>query len=249
MDGQTNGGVFNPMNLGLFSQTYNNPVNLTDSTGLCSDSDTCQGSWSTPTKEPSADQSALGVQRQFSFGSGDYIPDPKKLEMSDFMDEDKQINDSINNGNMMRPYYDQAKQSGKPVDFTWENKRFNGDPIGATLAGNKSALLGRIAGTISGTLSVNKDGTYNVTGKVTLADKQYNWNPDYTKKDSNSGLKNFAISVYSSLRGIRNPEALGTPGYKPVPFNTMSPAYKNAGGMKIDFVSDYYFQISGANVK
>jgi len=33
MSGQTNGGVFNPKNLSLFSYTYNNPVNLVDPDG------------------------------------------------------------------------------------------------------------------------------------------------------------------------------------------------------------------------
>ena len=33
MSGQTNGGVFNPKNLGLFTYTYNNPVNLVDPDG------------------------------------------------------------------------------------------------------------------------------------------------------------------------------------------------------------------------
>jgi hypothetical protein len=33
MSGQTNGGVFNPKNLGLFSYTYNNPINLVDPDG------------------------------------------------------------------------------------------------------------------------------------------------------------------------------------------------------------------------
>lgn len=33
MDGQTNGGVFNPKNLNLFTYTYNNPVNLVDPDG------------------------------------------------------------------------------------------------------------------------------------------------------------------------------------------------------------------------
>jgi hypothetical protein len=30
MSGKTNGGVFNPKNLNLFTYTYNNPVNLVD---------------------------------------------------------------------------------------------------------------------------------------------------------------------------------------------------------------------------
>ncbi|MFT7879767.1 MAG: RHS repeat-associated core domain-containing protein [Sulfurimonas sp.] len=33
MSGQTNGGVFNPKNLGLFTYTYNSPVNLVDPDG------------------------------------------------------------------------------------------------------------------------------------------------------------------------------------------------------------------------
>jgi len=33
MSGKTNGGVFNPMNLSLFTYTYNNPVNLVDPDG------------------------------------------------------------------------------------------------------------------------------------------------------------------------------------------------------------------------
>jgi len=33
MSGQTNGGVFNPKNLSLFTYTYNNPVNLVDPDG------------------------------------------------------------------------------------------------------------------------------------------------------------------------------------------------------------------------
>jgi len=33
MNGKTNGGVFNPKNLSLFSYTYNNPVNLVDPNG------------------------------------------------------------------------------------------------------------------------------------------------------------------------------------------------------------------------
>lgn len=33
MNGQTNGGVFNPKNLNMFGYTYNNPVNLSDPDG------------------------------------------------------------------------------------------------------------------------------------------------------------------------------------------------------------------------
>ena len=33
MSGQTNGGVFNPKNLSLFTYTYNNPVNFVDPDG------------------------------------------------------------------------------------------------------------------------------------------------------------------------------------------------------------------------
>jgi len=38
MDGQTNGGVFNPRNLSLFTYTYNNPVNLVDPDGFAPES-------------------------------------------------------------------------------------------------------------------------------------------------------------------------------------------------------------------
>lgn len=143
------------------------------------------GYWGTPSGPTAAFQQAEAVQDQFNFGKGSYVVDPQIWEMEKQIDIGEQINNSIDAGGGMRPFFDQAsKKIGVAVSFMWKNKignrkahSFNSDPFDAIKT--KAWPFGRVGGQIyNGEITVCENGYYFVKGQLVLVDDNYSWIAD-----------------------------------------------------------------------
>ena len=190
LDGSPSNGVFDSKNMSLYAYTHNNPVNLTDPNGTCTNDPLCAGNWGASSASFSPNQDFEAVQDQFNFGSGPYNADPQVWQMDESVDIGTQIQTSVNNPQgAMNNVYQQGKANiGKPMPFTWNRKSFNSDPSAAL---NTAAWpFGRVSGNVAGTMTVNKDGTYLVQATLQMNSDDYSWNPD------GSGIRhNLGISI------------------------------------------------------
>jgi len=240
MSGQTNGGVFNPKNLSLFSYTYNNPVNKTDPTGKCVNDPLCDGSWGELLKKPSPNQNQDGVQDKFNFGSGTYFADPLVWEMDESIDIGTQIQTSVNDPKgAMNKVYEQAKKTGESIPFTFNGKEgkgkaFNSDPYKAFFT--KAWPFGRVSGKIEGKMTVDKKGNYAVSGTISIVPDNFSWKLDGDSDGHNTGIW---------LLGNGNLN-LGKGGYSR--WQTPSQAYMNdndKGEMPVEYIRTYQFTAHG----
>ena len=113
------------------------------------------------------------------------------------MDIGAQILASIKNSTSMREYYDAALASGEPVDFVL------GKPLGFNMNSNDAIRtnhwpIGRYSAEISGTISVNGDGSYSIQGVAKVIPDTYSWEQD------SSPWGNFGISILG--RNLNGPD-------------------------------------------
>jgi hypothetical protein len=185
------------------------------------------GGWSDPSRPASPGQhgsawdGAHAIQHAYVSGGGQtYVVDPKTMGMEGSIDIGQQIRDSINAGGYMRPIYDQAVQSGKPVAFDsagWGLRRFENknklDPDGQT--------VGRWGGAVTGVLSATPDGRWSVGGNVQpVKTGLFNYHGDATGDSLSKFLGNVEIGGAGSIPDVYNrwnPNHIGTS--MPIEFN------------------------------
>lgn len=171
-----------------YSYSHNDPINLRDPSGYCTNDELCDGEWEEADSNLHPDQTQEGLQDEFNFGSGKpYVMDPKKFKLDTSIDIGSQIHASISAGGRMAAVYQKAIESGKPVDFVFENMAFNSK--WSDQVNSSHWQIGRYSGDVSGTLSVNSDGTYSVSGTLTVRSDNFDWTPDGNGFLHNTGIK------------------------------------------------------------
>ena len=145
----------------------------------------------------SPNQSWVGVQSQFLYGSGVYFADLKAFGFEKFIDIDKQIQQSVNNENGFMDKILKTTAVGGSSRFNWEKKAFGSDYVSAFLT-SEAWPFGRVAGNVTGTINKYKDGSYLAYGTISFRDDTYSWKPDYGKLFEDSGIRIFGLALGST---------------------------------------------------
>ena len=177
--------------MNLYAYVGNDPLNATDPTGRCTNDPNCDGSFNSSTADTTGPQTNDGLQDYFNFRGNPqttdtYVADPSQYGVESQIDVGTQIQDSIASGGRARPYYDAAVENGGTGEFVMNNVAF-GQAL-SNAASKAGQGIGRFAGDVTGTINVADDGSYTVTGTLTLDYGPYDWTPD-----RNSWLGNMAI--------------------------------------------------------
>ncbi len=140
------------------------------------------------------------MQDAYNFGKGSaYYFDPEIRGLDTSIDGMNQIDNSAMDSGAMRTYFDLVYRTGEFIGFSYLNKQFNSDLFSAIKSSHWS--IGRYLGDATGTISVNGEGQYTVSGSSTIQSDDFNWDLD------GSGLKhNFGILT---LNGNVNGPGLG----------------------------------------
>lgn len=266
LGGRPSSGVYDSRNISLYTYAYNSPVKFNDPTGKCVNDPNCFGQWDLAKGSFSSFQDPEGVQDQFNFGSGTYHADPQAWRMDQSIDIGTQIQDSVRNQGYMRKIYEQAKANiDTPIDFTWENKAFNREPFGALKT--VAWPFGRVAADISGTMTVDRDGRYQVDASLQFRDKKFSWALDGFGLIHNAGIGILGLNwngpgkgdlqhsspiseMYLNVPYIRG-LATEEPGTGSVRWHTPSSWYRDKkngteGQMPVDFRRAYNFWAWGS---
>ena len=204
MSGETNGGVFNPHNMKLYSYTYNNPVNYTDPTGMCTEDgkDGCtivskqQG---INLKNPIDPVSPLEVNGHAMAGDGtDREADFSKVHLNDLGASIQKF--AKNPKGSLNKAIDQAGESGKPVDISISGLRAGGGFEGDTPISQKGAI-GRFAVNVEGKVTTDKDGIWNLTATVRGKTDEQDYPKDSSRPPIASALTSFGAWVQKKLGG------------------------------------------------
>ena len=109
ISGQTNGGVYNPKNLSLFSYTYNNPVKLVDPDGNTVEE--YSTNWSKPLGGFNKNQTDQGINWHFKFRVSAYGADPKAYEVSKLTGKAEKF--KLRRQSARMPFYKNGKLFGR----------------------------------------------------------------------------------------------------------------------------------------
>ena len=183
-----------------FSYSFNDPVNKFDPGGNCTNDDNCDGEWKDD-KDGDEHQDPEGIQDKFNYGDGSsYKLRAKKWGLDRSMDIGSQILSSIRNPDgRMAKYYSQAKSTGEPVEFEFSNMGFNMDPDIAI--SSPEWPIGRYSADVVGAISVNEDGSFEVSGSATINSDAYSWKLDGGGFFHNAGIEALGNNINGPYRG------------------------------------------------
>ena len=181
-----------------YAYSHNDPVNITDPNGNCTNDATCEGEWDDPTKTADDRQSEDGVADASTYDGRDtYMLDPKELGLDRILDVGTAIQKYISSGNPayqksdLKRAIDQAIASGKPVEFS-----VTGLPISVSPPEKSFTEAGRIYGDfqvdVIGNISVDGSRNYSIDGATATVNQSEQYNFD---RDGRNPIVNFAIGV------------------------------------------------------
>jgi RHS repeat-associated protein len=181
-----------------FSYSFNDPVNLSDPNGNCTNDDKCDGNWDKKEKEKADKrQSEDGVADASIYDKKSrYVLDPEILKLDELLNIGSTIERYIGGGSRayqnsdLKRAIDESIATGKPVDFTITDLTIN-----VSLYDKATTEAGLIYGDfrvdVTGSVSVDaKDGRYLVTGGVATISSDENY--DFGR-DADDAATNFAI--------------------------------------------------------
>ena len=214
-----------------YSYSFNDPVNLSDPGGNCSEEKGCNGEWGEEKAEPSENQSPDGLQDVSNYGEDEYleyIADPKAFNTENNFDFDGSIQNLAKTpGN---PVYDavaRAKETGEEATFKISTR--TGGRIRDFFTKSGSSL-GRLKTDVSGTVSIDKEGNVRIDGRAELSKTgTYDWKPD-----GGSNFHNFAIRVGGSRLNMRGSQ---------VPDYGEGDLYRDGRPVRVQIARDYYYHM------
>ncbi len=184
-----------------FSYSFNDPVNKIDPGGNCGTADNCEGKWKDDKDSTDEHQDPEGIQDKFNYGDGSpYELDAETWGLDTSMDIGTQLEASVRNPEgRMAKYYAEAKKTGKPVDFEFNNMGFNMNPNDAI--SRREWPIGRYSANIKGTINVNPDGSFSISGSAVINSDKYSWKPDTTGLTHKLGIKVLGQNSNGPARG------------------------------------------------
>ena len=207
-----------------YSYSFNDPVNLSDPNGNCTNDSNCEGDWDNPSKTADARQSEDGVADASIYDGRDtYVLDPKDLKLDELLNIGSALQSYISaNGDAyqisdLNRAMQEANLSGKPAAFT-----IKGLGIGVSLPNKVFTEAGRIYGDflvdVTGTVSVDGNGGYSIEdATASVVGQRYEFARDALggrgRKDKfRQRAVNFAIGVAAGRPNEQGPNGLWANG-------------------------------------
>lgn len=217
----------------------NDSYTFSDPSGLCYMDLNCNGMWGPSFLTFSPNQTGLGVQNQFNFGSGPYFADPEAFNIEKTLFISQRIQTSALNPQGYIGGILSNLTSGSGASFSWKQSFGENYPY-LMLTG--SWPFGRISTVTEGKIFKDSNGTYEVYGHLRIINDSYSW-----KQDGNSAIQRMLIGLGGGLLK-QNEGSFLYPSGIVRPWSQPSSAYNNSnfnGEMPVIYGRVYDFRTVG----